>query len=338
MSRRRYVSTKISQDTRVNRLAIEYGDFAALLYTWMIPHAADDATLPGDPEELLYQVVPARRDKSVEDVQAALDGMAVLGLIEGTDDGRIAFPAPSFYRYQTYIKDRNKRGGDAPEPAQNSAPSQPEQTDAAEQRKSAQNTASFNPSFSPSPSPSVRATPPSSPPTPLRPDPSPPAGGVKVRAAPKPKILRADQEPGFERWYATYPNRQHRPDAERAWRKLDPDGDLFERLLADIPARLAGRKWAEGYIEHPATYLNKRTWEDDIEPVRAVPARASPNGQQSNEQAKFTRSIAALQGVGGHRGPADLPEEYGETGGGVLGRGNTGESRGLLGRPPRSVG
>lgn len=123
--------------------------------------------------------------------------------------------------------------------------------------------------------------PPSSPPRPLRPDPSPPDGGVKVRAVPKPKILRADQEPGFERWYATYPNRQHRPDAERAYRKLDPDADLYDRLLADIPLRLAGRKWADGYIEHPATYLNQRIWEDDIEPQRLASTRASPNGKQS---------------------------------------------------------
>jgi len=154
MARRRYVSTTISQDTRVNKLAMQYGDFAALLYTWMIPHAADDATLPGDPEELLYQVLPGRRDKTEADVRAALDGMAALGLIVSTDDGRIMFPTTAFYRYQTYIKERNKHGGEgAPQPPQNSAPvgeDQPEQTDAADQRRSAHNTVS--PSFSSSPS------------------------------------------------------------------------------------------------------------------------------------------------------------------------------------------
>ncbi len=94
MARRRYVSTTISQDTRVNKLAMQYGDFAALLYTWMIPHAADDATLPGDPEELLYQVLPGRRDKTEDDVRSALDGMAALGLIVGTDDGTTYTFAP----------------------------------------------------------------------------------------------------------------------------------------------------------------------------------------------------------------------------------------------------
>lgn len=158
------------------------------------------------------------------------------------------------------------------------------------------------------------------PPAPRRPDPSPPGGGGKVRAVPKPSTLNTDQQSRFDRWYPTYPNRQHRPEAERAFRKVDPDDALTDRLIADTAARQQGRKWSDGFIEHPATYLNNRVWEDDIEPVRTGPPRASPNGQQSNEQAKFTRSIAALQGVGGHRGPADIPEEHGEAGRRALGR------------------
>lgn len=161
--------------------------------------------------------------------------------------------------------------------------------------------------------------PPSSPPRPMRPDPSPPSGGVKVRAVPKPSTLNAKELRAFEGWYHRYPNKQHRPEAERAWKKLDPDGPTYERIVVDTEMRQQGRKWAEGYIEHPATYLRNRVWEDDIEPIRTGPARASPNGLQSNEQAKFTRSIAALQGVGGHRGPADIPEEHGETGRRALG-------------------
>ena len=45
MARRRYISTAISTDTAVCKLAKKYGEFAAMLYTWMIPHAEDDAKL-----------------------------------------------------------------------------------------------------------------------------------------------------------------------------------------------------------------------------------------------------------------------------------------------------
>jgi hypothetical protein len=73
------------------------------------------------------------------------------------------------------------------------------------------------------------------------------------------------------------------------------------------------------YADYPAACRKWITNPNFSHGPRPLP-RASPNGQQSNEQAKFTRSIAALQGVGGHRGPADLPEEHGETGRRALGR------------------
>jgi hypothetical protein len=43
--RRRYLSTAISLDPTVNKLARTAGDFAALLFTWMIPHADDDGAI-----------------------------------------------------------------------------------------------------------------------------------------------------------------------------------------------------------------------------------------------------------------------------------------------------
>jgi hypothetical protein len=81
-----------------------HGDFPVLLYTWMIAHADDDCSLPADPEELMYLVIPGRRDKTPENVA---DALAVLSaedtrlLVKHAD--RIYFPPESFYRYQSYI-------------------------------------------------------------------------------------------------------------------------------------------------------------------------------------------------------------------------------------------
>jgi hypothetical protein len=97
-----------------------------------------------------------------------------------------------------------------------------------------------------------------------------------VKQFPKPTTLRAEDAARFNRWYGVYPKHEKRPEAERAWSKLLPDDELTARLIADVEARTAGRKWAEGYVEQPATYLNQRVWEDDIEPLR--PIRAGPNG------------------------------------------------------------
>lgn len=139
MARRRYLSTEISQDKIVNRLAVKHGDFAALLYTWMIPHAGDDGTLPGDPEELLYIVAPGRRDKQPEDIEAALQAMRDEGLIEW--DGKTArFPPASFYKYQTYIKPSNRACGEdrGEAPEYDGDPGETPQT-RGNQRKSAKN-------------------------------------------------------------------------------------------------------------------------------------------------------------------------------------------------------
>lgn len=197
MSRRRYISTTISVDKMVNQLAMTAGDFAAMLYTWMIPHAGDDGCLTGDPDEILMTVIPGRRDKTPADVVIALAAMAELGLI-GYLDGRIAFPAESFYRYQTYIKAENRR---PQAKAENSEPQQetpknaelpiigrvtPQNAD--ERRKTPENAVSVTPSVPPSfpvsPSPSV----------PVREN----VGAVAPRAVPKPKQRERERNPTWD--------------------------------------------------------------------------------------------------------------------------------------------
>ncbi|HKX17146.1 MAG TPA: hypothetical protein VJT33_03950 [bacterium] len=92
MSRRRYLSTEISFDRRVDQLARECSDFAALLYSWAIPHALDDGSLPADPRELGARIMPYRTGKAVLDVAAAAADMVGLGLLE-RDGDRLLFLA-----------------------------------------------------------------------------------------------------------------------------------------------------------------------------------------------------------------------------------------------------
>ena len=149
MARRRYVSTKVSTDAAVNRLAQD-SDFAALLYTWLIPHCEDDGLLPsGDPDEILAMVVPMRRDKSAVDISDALELMEKLELIIWHDDC-VEFDPDSFYEYQSYVKaDRRRTTPHFCECPRHST------QNAEVPRTSTQNTASVNPSPSFNPSPSV---------------------------------------------------------------------------------------------------------------------------------------------------------------------------------------
>lgn len=154
MSRRRYLSTRVSTDALVNRLAREAGDFAALLYTWLIPHADDDGGLPDDPEEILLTVMPGRRDKEAADIAVAITAMVTLGLLQHCG-GRLYFPAESFYRYQTYVSDSRRRAPESPPPpapepsrATNSAEQRRTPQTSARQRETAQNSASVSSSVS----------------------------------------------------------------------------------------------------------------------------------------------------------------------------------------------
>ena len=105
----------------------------------MIPHAKDDATITGDPEQLLFEAMPGRRDKESSDIFDALEFIEVAGLFEWWDrEGNVIyFPPDSFYRYQTYIKADKRR-----------APL----TDAEKRRETPNNAASLSPSPSLSPS------------------------------------------------------------------------------------------------------------------------------------------------------------------------------------------
>lgn len=108
MARRRYISSKISTDKSVVQLAKDYGEFACLLYTWLIPHAEDNGCINADVEEILMLVIPGFRWKSADDVMAALDGMDKLKLISWDKEKNIiSFPS-SFFSYQSYIGSSRK--------------------------------------------------------------------------------------------------------------------------------------------------------------------------------------------------------------------------------------
>ena len=154
MSRRRYLSSTVVTDRRINQMGMKYGDGPVLFYTWLIPCCDDDGTITADPWELLGIVWGGRRDKTNEDVEQALAAGIEFGLFALSSDGqRLQMPVEAWYRYQSYIPSAKRRS--VPQNAEE--PRKPAET-TDEQRESAQTSAS--PSPSPSPSPSGEAPPP----------------------------------------------------------------------------------------------------------------------------------------------------------------------------------
>ncbi len=71
---------------------------------------------------------------------------------------------------------------------------------------------------------------------------------------------------GFERFWSAYPRKKSKGAAEKVWAKIAPDRVLVDRIVeaanryrsSENVTRDGGR-----YLQHPATWLNARGWEDE---------------------------------------------------------------------------
>ena len=129
MSRRRYISTDISTDAKVNTLST----FAALLYTWALPHFADNCRItPQNAVEVKWTVVPARKE-GVKEVERAIGEIIKAGLWGIDQDDHFFVPSKSFYKWQTYINAANRREtpqiAASPSPSPSPSPSLKEEED-----------------------------------------------------------------------------------------------------------------------------------------------------------------------------------------------------------------
>lgn len=81
----------------------------------------------------------------------------------------------------------------------------------------------------------------------------------------RPARLTRSTPESFVRFWAAYPNRTHRLDAEKAWRTLDPPPDLVDQIVAAIEVWKQHRQWADRqFVPHPATWLRRRLWDDEF--------------------------------------------------------------------------
>lgn len=81
----------------------------------------------------------------------------------------------------------------------------------------------------------------------------------------------------FDEFWKLYPRKESKRQAKKAWLKLQPGQALFDRIANALEYRCQTKEWlAEGgrYIPHPATWLNGRRWEDEVNPQQISEAAA----------------------------------------------------------------
>jgi hypothetical protein len=92
---------------------------------------------------------------------------------------------------------------------------------------------------------------------------------VTVRAKTSAKGFSAVQEARFTEFWAAYPKRKNRGDAEKAWLQLKPDEQLFAKLLQGLERAKTSADWQKEcgqFIPYPASWLRGRRWEDEDDP------------------------------------------------------------------------
>lgn len=71
----------------------------------------------------------------------------------------------------------------------------------------------------------------------------------------------------FDRFWAAYPRKVAKPNALKAFNKINPDDELLMTMLSAIENQKKSEQWIKDsgqFIPHPATWLNQRRWEDDL--------------------------------------------------------------------------
>jgi hypothetical protein len=103
--------------------------------------------------------------------------------------------------------------------------------------------------------------------------------------------------PGFEAFWAVFPNRRDRKLAVAQWRALKPDAVLQQRIVSAVEAHLRSRQWREGFVKAPHRWLRDRNWEDEI-PVEPIPiAAARGASRQAVTEAALDAFLAIADGA-----------------------------------------
>ncbi len=72
----------------------------------------------------------------------------------------------------------------------------------------------------------------------------------------------------FEIFWKSYPRKKNRGQAEKAWERLKPNAELKEKIIKKVDELKKCQDWIKDggkWIPYPATWLNAKGWEDEIE-------------------------------------------------------------------------
>ena len=74
----------------------------------------------------------------------------------------------------------------------------------------------------------------------------------------------------FDTFWKHYPRKVAKPNALKAWLKIQPDDALTKQIIAAVNAQGLCNKEIQ-FVPHPASWLNANRWEDEVKSTSAMP-------------------------------------------------------------------
>lgn len=110
----------------------------------------------------------------------------------------------------------------------------------------------------------------------------------------------------FDRFWESYPRKEAKQTAKKAFEKLNPDEALLMTMMEAIQRFKETSQWKEEngrFIPHPATWLNQRRWEDDIPKAKShstkiVHAQDYEQRDYSEKEETMEEAIERLKEMG----------------------------------------
>ena len=94
---------------------------------------------------------------------------------------------------------------------------------------------------------------------------------TKKEPAPKPKGGKASER-YFNEFWTEYPKKRSKQAAQNAWKRLAPDKELFETIMAALRLQKQSAEWKRDggrFIPYPATWLNGGCWDDEVKAAQS---------------------------------------------------------------------
>lgn len=84
----------------------------------------------------------------------------------------------------------------------------------------------------------------------------------------------------FAAFWDAYPNKKAKTNALKAWNKIKPNGDLFDKIMRAVDIQKRSEDWQREngrFIPYPATWLNGGYWDNEVKEVNT-------NGDAQHQQ------------------------------------------------------